>query len=568
MTQQKQKQLSCLVVIISGFLFVLLVILIIDPFGWFKKTKTLPTYNPPYPFVAPETFSLDCDKLNVEQTINKVNDILEKNNLDNEIIQNNFNEIPKNKLETDYLERIRKDYIGNKQVQNKKKIENLKTENNQKVQKLEELNNQKKPLEKQELEAKSQKTQLENKLETLKNENTSLQGKITNWRNQIKNEPSSSNIQEQIRNKQSAVQVNQTQINNITNNELPPIQTKITNLQESLSPLVKEYKHLIEEKEELESQIECLKKFNKKLESFDIYQYSEKPQNHFKKCQTCQQWKNCIDSEFETTFYPMVKKERDALLFQATLIKTKYLLLAIKKISKYYFELKHLLDYKKEEIKNNYFADQNSILYLENTFYQTQYHLISLMSMLKGIEEANKGKKPSFEYDDLFSKTVRFLNIIDSLSKDESLKHQFEKEEPNQQKKDLQENKLDKLLQDGANNRYLPPIRNPQEQNEFINNFKKIFMDEEFQEDESQPEPAFIQTFKENQFFNKNKSESELNNWDTIKKFNPNCQYLNLDQYCLEPNTPQEKDKKPYEKFIELLRTISSQGKYTFEIQI
>lgn len=52
------------------------------------------------------------------------------------------------------------------------------------------------------------------------------------------------------------------------------------------------------------------------------------------------------------------------------------------------------------------------------------------------------------------------------------------------------------------------------------------------------------------------------------KKFNPNCQYLNLDQYCLEPNTPQEKDKKPYEKFIELLRTISSQGQYTFEIQI
>lgn len=33
-------------------------------------------------------------------------------------------------------------------------------------------------------------------------------------------------------------------------------------------------------------------------------------------------------------------------------------------------------------------------------------------------------------------------------------------------------------------------------------------MDEEFQEDESKPEPAFIQTFKKNQFFNKNKSES------------------------------------------------------------
>ncbi|QBF23803.1 hypothetical protein ['Catharanthus roseus' aster yellows phytoplasma] len=54
MTQQKQKQLLCLVVIISGFLFVLLAILIIDPFGWFKKTKTLPqthletTYNPPH----------------------------------------------------------------------------------------------------------------------------------------------------------------------------------------------------------------------------------------------------------------------------------------------------------------------------------------------------------------------------------------------------------------------------------------------------------------------------------------------------------------------------------------
>ncbi|BAD04566.1 hypothetical protein ['Chrysanthemum coronarium' phytoplasma] len=163
------------------------------------------------------------------------------------------------------------------------------------------------------------------------------------------------------------------------------------------------------------------------------------------------------------------------------------------------------------------------------------------MSMLKGIEKANKGKKPSFEYDDLFSKTVRFLNIIDSLSKDESLKHQFEKEEPNLQSRSLQNDKLDKLLQDRANDRYLPPIRNPQEQNAFINKFKQIFMDEEFQEDESKPEPAFIQTFKKNQFFNKNKSESEseLNNWDTIKKFNPNFQYLNLDQYCLEPNTPQ-----------------------------
>ncbi|PWV43549.1 MAG: hypothetical protein DF280_03645 ['Brassica napus' phytoplasma] len=215
-----------------------------------------------------------------------------------------------------------------------------------------------------------------------------MQGQITNLGNQIQNEPSSasqnysesnleeirrnnSDIQERIGNIQSTVQSNQTQINNITNNELPPIQTQITNLQENLSPLVKEHKHLIEEIKELESQIKCLNKFNKKLESFDIYQYSEKPQNHFKKCQTCQQWKNCIDSEFKTTFYPMVKKERDALLFQVTLIKTKYLLLAIKKISKYYFELKHLLDYKKEEIKNNCFADQNSILYLETTFYQT-----------------------------------------------------------------------------------------------------------------------------------------------------------------------------------------------------
>ncbi|GLH61780.1 hypothetical protein [Hydrangea phyllody phytoplasma] len=537
MTQQKQKQLSCLVVIISRFLFVLLAILIIDPFGWFKKTKTLPTYNPPYPFDAPETFSLDHDKLNVEQTINKVNDILEKNNIDNEIFQNNFNEIPKNKLETNYLKRIRKDYIENKKAQNKKKIENLQTENNQKKQKLSELDNQKKPLEKQELEEKGKKAQLENELETLKNKNTSLQGKITNLRNQIKNEPSStsqnysesnleeirrnnSNIQEQIRNIQNTVQSNQTQINNITNNELPPIQTKIKNLQENLSPLVKEYKHLIEEKTELESQIKCLNEFNEKLKSFDIYQHSEKPQNYFKKCQTCQQWKNCIDSEFETNFYPMVKKERDALLFQVTLIKTKYLLLAIKKISKYYFELKHLLDYKKEEIKNNYFADQNSILYLETTFYQTQHHLISLMSMLKGIEKANKGKKTSFEYDDLFSKTVRFLNIIDSLSKDESLKHQFEKEEPNPQSKKLQNYKLDNLLKDRANNRYLPLFRNPQEQIEFINNFKNIFMDEEFQEDKSKPEPAFIQTFEKNQFL--------LNNWDTIKKFNPNCQYLNL----------------------------------------
>ncbi|QBF23805.1 hypothetical protein EXT02_01160 ['Catharanthus roseus' aster yellows phytoplasma] len=103
----------------------------------------------------------------------------------------------------------------------------------------------------------------------------------------------------------------------------------------------------------------------------------------------------------------MVKKERDALLFQVTLIKTKYLLLAIKKISKYYFELKNLLDYKKEEIKNNCFADQNSILYLENTFYQTQHHLISLMSMLKGIEKENKGKKL------LLNMMIYFLKQLD-----------------------------------------------------------------------------------------------------------------------------------------------------------
>lgn len=172
-TQQKQKQLLCLVVIISGFLFVLLAILIIDPFGWFKKTKTLPqthletTYNPPYPFVAPETFSLDYDKLNVEQTINKVNDILEETSLeendikisklDNEIIKNNFNEIPKNKLQTDYLERKRKDYIEDKQAQNKEKIENLTTEKNQKVNNKDELHNQIIPLKNQELEAKSKK---------------------------------------------------------------------------------------------------------------------------------------------------------------------------------------------------------------------------------------------------------------------------------------------------------------------------------------------------------------------------------------------------------------------------
>ncbi|MGL9687530.1 MAG: hypothetical protein ACQBVK_01925 [Candidatus Phytoplasma sp. TWB_XP] len=79
---------------------------------------------------------------------------------------------------------------------------------------------------------------------------------------------------------------------------------------------MKEYKHLIEEIKELESQINCLKKFNKKLTSFDIYEHSENPQNHFTECQTCQIWKNCIDNELETTFYPMVKKEREALLFQ------------------------------------------------------------------------------------------------------------------------------------------------------------------------------------------------------------------------------------------------------------
>ncbi|MGL9687529.1 MAG: hypothetical protein ACQBVK_01920 [Candidatus Phytoplasma sp. TWB_XP] len=149
-----------------------------------------------------ETFSLDYDELNVEQTINKVNDILEETSLeennnitisklDNEIIKNNFNEIPKNKLEIDYLERKRKDYIEVKQAQNKEKIDNLTTEKNQKANRRDELYNGIKPLQNQELEAKSKKTQLENNLETLKNNNNNLQRQITNWKDKIQNEPSS-----------------------------------------------------------------------------------------------------------------------------------------------------------------------------------------------------------------------------------------------------------------------------------------------------------------------------------------------------------------------------------------
>lgn len=100
----------------------------------------------------------------------------------------------------------------------------------------------------------------------------------------------------------------------ITN--FPQFKLKITNLQENLSPLVKEHKNLIEEIKELESQIKCLNKFNKKIESFDIYQYSEKPQNHFKKCQTCQQWKNCIDSELKQLFILWLKKKEMLYYFK------------------------------------------------------------------------------------------------------------------------------------------------------------------------------------------------------------------------------------------------------------